>query len=61
MRELAIGWVYIAAIFLIGLAYKEFMANDGITFPYWFFSGLVVAEARRLELSRKKSDGIVRT
>lgn len=49
-REMAAGWVFVVTIFLFGLLYKNFIANIGIAFPYWYFSGLLVAEARRLQL-----------
>jgi len=53
LRELASGWVFVISMFLIGLAYKVLLANDGITFPFWYFSGLVAAEARRAILAKQ--------
>jgi hypothetical protein len=46
---LSAGWVGVVAVIGLSTFYTELMAFGSISFLFWYFSGLVMAERARLE------------
>lgn len=47
---IAVGWMGVVALLTPAMFYKDIMAAAGITFPFWYFSGLIAAHRMRLGL-----------
>lgn len=52
-RLFGAGWIFIVAMFGIGLFYKSLLENEAIALMYWLFSGHVAMAARRVAWPEK--------
>jgi hypothetical protein len=48
MGALAVGWLGVTVVIMISTFYKEMIAHAGVSFLFWYFSGLVAAQRARL-------------
>jgi hypothetical protein len=54
---IALGWSGVTVIMLVGITYKNTIPAAGLSYLFWYFSGLIAADRMRLLLGRPKAAG----
>jgi hypothetical protein len=54
MGSLAAGWTGVTALIVIGFFYKDLIMVEGLTVPFWLYSGIIAAHRTRLELQHRR-------